>query len=342
MLKKRIDWIDVAKGIAIILMIIGHTIPYNNLIILIFSFHMPLFVILSGITYKPPINKENLKINFKKYFKKLFLPYAIVLLTCTSIRILINYQDVSMPIFLKEICKAFLWGNGCDYTFANISFTGIGPIWFLITLFLSKITFDMINYKFQNVNLSTNIIIYSFLLLLGIELGQITWLPQGLDLVLVFLFYLNIGHLFKNNFKCLKINKNIIFIISFIIWNFCIGMNMYIELAMRSYPLGIISVISSLCGSYCIIELSKIIVNSKKTKKFFVNIGIMSLTILCVHSIEDALINWKELYVNLYFLTIIRVIVVLIISFTITLINKKIKNISNKTNFTNLKVLNKN
>lgn len=44
---KRIAWIDIAKGIAILLMIIGHELPSNcHLYGLIFSFHMPLFFIL--------------------------------------------------------------------------------------------------------------------------------------------------------------------------------------------------------------------------------------------------------------------------------------------------------
>ena len=48
----RIYWIDCAKGITILLVIIGHSI-YNPMVRgPIFSFHMPLFFILSGMTYK--------------------------------------------------------------------------------------------------------------------------------------------------------------------------------------------------------------------------------------------------------------------------------------------------
>ena len=53
---KRIEWIDFAKGITIILTIVGHTVGTgkNGSILrgLIFSFHMPLFFILSATTYK--------------------------------------------------------------------------------------------------------------------------------------------------------------------------------------------------------------------------------------------------------------------------------------------------
>ena len=324
MVKKRIDWIDIAKGIAIILMVIGHIIPYNNLIVWIFSFHMPLFIILSGITYKIPKDKENLKINFKKYLKKLFLPYAITLLICTIIRVLKSVDVFSLDIFFKELAKYFLWGNGCDYNFLGINFTGVGPIWFLITLFFSKLIFDFINYKASKNNLITNIIIYSFCLLLGLEIGEVLWLPHGLDLVLIFLFYLYVGYLFKTQFDNLKVNKTLIFVIAFAIWGICLGMNMFVELAMRGYPLGLLSIIESICASYCIIELCKVMAKNKYLNRFLTKVGIMSLTILCIHAIENFLINWETLNINLYALTFIRLVMILVLAFIFTWIKQKI------------------
>ena len=42
--KERIKWIDCVKGIAIILVIIGHSISISLVRGLIFSFHMPFFL----------------------------------------------------------------------------------------------------------------------------------------------------------------------------------------------------------------------------------------------------------------------------------------------------------
>ena len=50
--RKRIEYVDVAKGIAILSVIVGHTFsaydPGSLLNRFIYSFHMPLFFILSG------------------------------------------------------------------------------------------------------------------------------------------------------------------------------------------------------------------------------------------------------------------------------------------------------
>ena len=51
---KRLDWIDIAKGIAMILVIVGHTVPNPSpLRHAIFSFRMPVFFILAGYTFRP-------------------------------------------------------------------------------------------------------------------------------------------------------------------------------------------------------------------------------------------------------------------------------------------------
>lgn len=45
MMHKRILWIDIAKALTIICMIIGHIVPGGEARNLIYSFHMPLFLL---------------------------------------------------------------------------------------------------------------------------------------------------------------------------------------------------------------------------------------------------------------------------------------------------------
>ncbi len=82
-MKKRIDFIDVAKGIAIILVVIGHLprdiMRENNILInfiyqWIYIFHMPLFFFLSGYLTKKYINKNKSKYITNKV-KKMLIPW---------------------------------------------------------------------------------------------------------------------------------------------------------------------------------------------------------------------------------------------------------------------------
>lgn len=50
--KGRVSWIDCAKGIAAVLMILGHTWFTESLKAFFYTFHMPLFFILSGYTFR--------------------------------------------------------------------------------------------------------------------------------------------------------------------------------------------------------------------------------------------------------------------------------------------------
>ncbi len=71
--RQRIDWIDFAKGITILLVIIGHNVsgPLRGAI---FSFHMPLFFILSCVTYSWSKNSEQWIYKTEKAFKHLIIP----------------------------------------------------------------------------------------------------------------------------------------------------------------------------------------------------------------------------------------------------------------------------
>lgn len=110
--KKRIDYIDMAKGIGIILMIIGH-MPVKNEYIknLIYCFHMPLFFIISGYLFRYKDNKECLK----NIVKKLIVPYIV---TCIAIigykifRVILEGNFAAIPNIIQTWGLASLYGSG--------------------------------------------------------------------------------------------------------------------------------------------------------------------------------------------------------------------------------------
>lgn len=49
---KRIEWIDIAKGIGMLLVIMGHSVGFGSFLHnLIFAFHMPLFFCFRGLYF---------------------------------------------------------------------------------------------------------------------------------------------------------------------------------------------------------------------------------------------------------------------------------------------------
>lgn len=85
--QNRNYWLDIAKGIAIILMILGHTSLPNIVSHFIYAFHMPLFFIASGLASN--YNKYRFIEYIKKKSQTIFLPFMfysfIVMLLLYSI-----------------------------------------------------------------------------------------------------------------------------------------------------------------------------------------------------------------------------------------------------------------
>ena len=106
MSESRIEYWDMAKGIAIMAMILGHIQIPGYLRIIIFSFHMPLFMIVNGYFIK----NYNVKRTLMRSMRTLLVPYAIVCLLSAGIYTYIGSEGISTrEMFLQKI-KAMVGG----------------------------------------------------------------------------------------------------------------------------------------------------------------------------------------------------------------------------------------
>lgn len=108
---KRIDYLDMAKGIGILLVIIGH-ISYVSEPVrqYISTFHMPLFFVISGmLLYYKQEEKNSLPDLAVRKFKGLMVPYFI----CSACVLLIE----SARILWKD---ANTWENICRQLFQSL------------------------------------------------------------------------------------------------------------------------------------------------------------------------------------------------------------------------------
>ena len=76
--KRRLNYIDITKGIAIFLVVLGHTYRGNIVQNWLYSFHMPLFFFISGWLYKEKSRLENGFLVFAlKKSRRLLVPYFV-------------------------------------------------------------------------------------------------------------------------------------------------------------------------------------------------------------------------------------------------------------------------
>lgn len=136
----RIIWLDIAKGITIILMVLGHSSIPDGLSRFIYTFHMPLFFISSG--WVTNFSKYNIVDFISHKARTLLLPFIVY---SAVVLILINYLGKSPFV---------LWIK-----------TGWGgyALWFIPVLYFALVISQFI-YKLENRGIRLTIL---FIVLVG-------------------------------------------------------------------------------------------------------------------------------------------------------------------------------
>ena len=294
-LSGRIDWIDFAKGITILLVIIGHTV--NGWIRgTIFSFHMPLFFILSCATFKYSKSEEQFKKATIKGFKHLIIPAILMFFICIMISIVKNPSSVANLELLKEYSKiellSLLFASGIDVCFFDTRIPCIGIPWFLFVLFEGRTLLDYLNLKLS----SKKLIFYSLLFsIVGVILGKMVLTPFSFDIALAIFPLL----LFGKNFRalCIEEKAGVKLLFSFVLWAVCLLITYrisysYMELACRRYTLYPFCFIIALLGTIMISELGVLCCRTFPVTKFIVYLGKNSLYMLCIHILDYYLWQW--------------------------------------------------
>ncbi len=199
MMENRIEWIDIAKGIGIILVIAGHSF-YLGYSYPLYAFHMPLFFFLSGLLFKD--KKEGFGVFFKSKTKSLMRPWLIILffsfLVCLAI-----------PQWRNEITlKAVL----SDLYTANTNVFQNSSLWYLVCFYFMLLIFFFVK-RIKRTTLFTIVFIAFAVGLLWIrELLDMTnlpfhRLPFKIDSALVALIFFYMAYLLKDKILSTMTNK---------------------------------------------------------------------------------------------------------------------------------------
>lgn len=192
--KVRENWIDCAKGIGIILVVLGHTYSIPTwLQSWIYAFHMPLFFILSGYTIRVS-SDISIKKQICKFAKAYLLPYLFLSLTNLLL------QSVWL-FYIHELTtqRIVRYLVGILYCYANIEWMpNCSPLWFLVGIFISKSLFSIVIAKLPPkwhfpCFLSCICISYS------ISLSELPRLPWNMMPALMGTFFIWLGWKLRNN-----------------------------------------------------------------------------------------------------------------------------------------------
>src|SRR5512141_1578919 len=123
-LQKRVPYVDIAKGIGIILVVMGHNdfaliSPFAHK--LIYSFHMPMFFFMSGMFFKPNVPFWSF---LRNRFNRVLKPFLAILLLIYFASI--SFSKISLVMATRRLLKAM---------YANGHYLDWVQLWFLPHLF---------------------------------------------------------------------------------------------------------------------------------------------------------------------------------------------------------------
>lgn len=135
--KKRLRYLDYMRGVGILLVVMHHVFRYfpvfNAVVSYIILFHVGIFFVISG--YISGLRTEK-KRDFKQFFfhraKQLLIPYAFfsVYNSVSKLFVLSIQGNLTHEIIREELTEFFITGNG--------------TVWYLMTLFLVEMSFELL------------------------------------------------------------------------------------------------------------------------------------------------------------------------------------------------------
>ncbi len=286
--KKRVDWIDIAKGLGILLMIVGHTFLNESFVRkLVFSFHMPLFFILAGYTFRVKPIREVVVSSAKR----LLVPYALVY---WSLQLAWYVQQPAVGLHdIQMSLLGFVFASGTELYSVGIPAAGV--IWFLVALFCARVTLNAVTAFFENRNVPEwgQLLFWVAFALVGMFINR--KLPLSYDVAMVACLFMYGGYLAKKHDLPRLMRRVWTLPIAIAVWALCVHFS-YLELAARMYDLVPFSIIGAFAGSYVVYQLSYAVEHHVAVlKRPLVWLGQASLLLLCIHAFDYWLVPWQTL-----------------------------------------------
>lgn len=258
---KRKTWIDITRILCMFIIITGHTPCYENTVLAyLTTFHVAVFFIISGYLYHP----QSLRKEIVKSFKSLMIPYIILGITNIAYWSFIQPHTTGTPLPHNIMLYSV------QLITTSIGLPMIGPLWFLVVLFMLRICFIKIR---RGITISIFCILSILIALFINHLFETSAFYAPLNIFLAIPFFLMgyISQTYGQNIdRLLSISLNrripatlILFCLSYIVFCFQGGNNM----SKHDFGNNIITFyICAIIGSLWIIILASIVAQQNSSK----------------------------------------------------------------------------
>lgn len=291
---KRERYIDIARGISMICIILGH-LGNHSINRVVFTFHVPIFFFITGyfMDDRLPI------LDFvKKKARALLIPYTVtclLIIVLSGIKALILYDSGTAVSSMVQWLYAAIYGAGDSYK-EPFYIKAIGAIWFLWASFWGSIFLRMSLAMKQAMR-----IVFLFLLFaVGYASRTICWFPLSIQAGACAALFMYFGYLskeFSSAWGALpQEHKSALTIFALLTWLSFIKDFKSFWFVHCDFGRGMVDVFGCMCGCYIVIVLSQCIERHMQMLSSILGfLGKNSIVILCAHIIELNLMPWWPL-----------------------------------------------
>lgn len=317
-MKNRIGYIDMAKGLAIILVIVGHSSfvpPLAKMILYIF--HIPLFFFLSGFTLN--VRKyETFSGYFLNKWKSLVVPFFLLNIFVFLFQLFVMYPDQVLSFNILQFIKQLLISDRLHIYF---------QLWFLNVLFLAHVFSYFILKRGWNWGQWMIIILSLFVL---VYLGQKIYekeyyLIWNIDLVPVAMIFILLGVWTKNNLHRLEKYFSVYFlpvvgVLTVLIgrMNYRLSGNQIVDLYYQQIGNHFLFYIAAISGIWSVLIFFKTLPESSIMKligqKTLIYYGVHSpiVLVLVEKLVKELSARYTGIFVNQYITTVFVVILTIL------------------------------
>ena len=288
-MEKRIGYIDIAKGLGILVIVLAHNDLsgyHPTLHKFIYAFHIPLFFFLSGMFFRPErAFGETVRRRFNTLMKPYFFALFIIYLGEAA------FSNMTFPVIAGRIAKA-LYATGKYIDWVQLWFI---PHLFAVAIFawiawrfvFGRVKMDWLRWLLMFAMLAVDVLVMSCFWpftvpVIGIELYG---LPFSLDLVLASGFFFLVGY--EVNQKPLEkfFASPLVLLLTFgALLALVLFLPPVLDFNTRTYPSLWINTLEALLGIAMVLSLARNLEKwSERAANIFRYFGRISLVILIFH-----------------------------------------------------------
>ena len=281
--------IDVARGVAIVLVVLGHNSALASaapgFIDALFLFHVPLFFLLSGLTQR----SHAMHVAFTRLARRLLLPFLIAALIVGALKLMTRGGSV------EHWLTGVAWGTGQTLPWSHL--------WFLPALFLAQLTTQALHKlpggpaRWAFAAAAALLVVLSVPMARGPDLSALGFaapvgLPWSVDLLPACLLFVCLGALMQNTPAVrARVEQPLVVAAAVLLFGFSLGARM--DLNLRVFTPPALAVLAAASGCLLALALARALSAVRPIAALFATLGRHTLAIFLLHvSIQKALLGF--------------------------------------------------